>query len=173
MASMSQSKLVTELVNNDICFKGQVYKNLQFYLLEDVCADVILGLRFQEKHKSVTFTFGGKKPPIEVGGVEVCGLTTLNIEPPSLFGNILPDCKPIAVKSRRYSQVDKEFIRDEVQRLLKEDIIEPSTSPWRAQVVVTKEGGNHKKRLVVDYSQTINRYTQLDAYPLPRIDINW
>ena len=27
-----------------------------------------------------------------------------------------------------------------------------------------------KRRLVVDYSQTINRFNLLDAYPLPRID---
>ena len=27
-----------------------------------------------------------------------------------------------------------------------------------------------RKRLCIDYSQTINIYTQLDAYPLPRID---
>ena len=57
----------------------------------------------------------------------------------------------------------------EVKRLLKENIIEPSKSPWRAQVLITTNE-NHKKRMVVDYSQTINRYTQLDAYPLPRID---
>ena len=35
--------------------------------------------------------------------------------------------------------------------------------------MVTKEG-NHKKPLVVDYSQTINKFTQLDGYPLPHID---
>ena len=28
---------------------------------------------------------------------------------------------------------------------------------------------NHKKRLVVDYSDTINVYTELDAYPMPNI----
>ena len=28
----------------------------------------------------------------------------------------------------------------------------------------------HRKRLCVDYSQTINLYTELDAYPLPHID---
>ena len=28
----------------------------------------------------------------------------------------------------------------------------------------------HKRRMVIDYSQTINRFTALDAYPLPRID---
>ena len=46
--------------------------------------------------------------------------------------------------------------------------MEASLSPWRAQVVVTKDE-NHKKRLAIDYSQTINRFTLLDAVPLPRI----
>jgi len=53
--------------------------------------------------------------------------------------------------------------------MLKEDIIEPSCSPWRAQVVVVKNE-NRKKRLVVDFSQTINRFTLLEAYPLPNIE---
>ena len=29
---------------------------------------------------------------------------------------------------------------------------------------------NHKKKLCIDYSQTVNLFTRLDAYPLPRID---
>ena len=61
------------------------------------------------------------------------------------------------------------FIEKETQRLLREGIIETSNSPWRAQIVVTKDD-NHKKRLAIDYSQTINRFTLLDGYPLPRID---
>ena len=28
----------------------------------------------------------------------------------------------------------------------------------------------HKKRVVIDYSQTINRFTELNAHPIPRID---
>ena len=32
------------------------------------------------------------------------------------------------------------------------------------------EANRHKKRLCIDHSQTINIYTELDAYPLPRID---
>ena len=55
-------------------------------------------------------------------------------------------------------------------RLLKEGIIRRSKSPWRAQVVVTGGRANQKKRLAIDYSETINRFTYLDAYPLPRID---
>ena len=50
----------------------------------------------------------------------------------------------------------------------KEGIIELSQSLWQAKtLVVTPE--NHKKRLVMDYSQTINWFTLLDAYPLPRM----
>ena len=60
-----------------------------------------------------------------------------------------------------------DFIKSETKRLLTENIIEPSNSPWRAQVLVVNDP---KRRMVVDYSQTINRYTQLDAYPLPRIN---
>ena len=93
----------------------------------------------------------------------------LNMDPPEPFANLTPDCYPIATKSRRYSQEDLLFIDSEVERLLKEGIIERSKSPWRAQVVVTKDE-NHKKRLAIDYSQTINKFTLLDAFPLPRID---
>ena len=64
---------------------------------------------------------------------------------------------------------DKGFIATEINELLEEGIIEPSDSPWRAQLVVTRSE-RHRKRLVIDYSETINRFTQLDAYPMPRID---
>ena len=92
-----------------------------------------------------------------------------NVEPPDLFCNLSHDCKPIAIKPRKYNSSDKMFIKGKIQRLLSEGIIEPSTSPWRAHVVVTKDD-NHKKMLVIDYSQTINKFTQLDAHPLPNMD---
>lgn len=110
------------------------------------------------------FEHGGSKPSLSI-----CGVSTLNTEPPQLFANLTDDCHPIAIKSRKYSRDDLAFISSEVKRLLHDGIIEHSKSPWRAQVVVTK-GRNHKKRMVIDYSQTINRFTLLDAFPLPRIN---
>ena len=98
----------------------------------------------------------------------VCSFTTLNIEPPLPFEDLTADWHPITTKFRRYSKDDLTFIGNEVERVLKEGIIEPSQSRWRAQVVVTKDE-NHKNRLAIDYSQTINRFTELDAFPLPRI----
>ena len=64
---------------------------------------------------------------------------------------------------------DKGSIATKIDKLLQKGIIEPSDSPWRAQVVVTRSE-RHRKRLVIDYSETINRFTQLDAYPMPSID---
>ena len=38
-------------------------------------------------------------------------------------------------------------------------------------IVIAKDPQKvHKKRLCIDYSRTVNLYTELDAYPLPRID---
>ena len=92
------------------------------------------------------FHHGGPQSPLEV-----CGLNVLKIEPPDLFANLNSDSHPIATKSRRYNYVDREFIDTEVQRPLKEGNIEPSNSPWRAQVVVTRSE-NHERRHVIDYS---------------------
>ena len=54
---------------------------------------------------------------------------------------------------------------------MKEDIIDHSTSPWGAQVVnVKNQVLPNKKRLFIDYSQTVNQYTEVYAFPLSRID---
>ena len=103
-----------------------------------LCSDVILGLDFQRNYQSVTFHHGGVYPPLDV-----CGLTTLKVELPRLFANLTTDCHPIAAKSRLYSAADRKFIADEKKQMLAEGIIEPSISPWRAQVVVTKNS-SHK-----------------------------
>ena len=54
----------------------------------------------------------------------------------------------------------------EVKNIFNDDLIEPSSSPWRAQPLVVTHV-NHKKKMVIDYSQTVNKFTLLDAYPLP------
>jgi len=100
---------------------------------------------------------------------KVLGVAAANVLLPRLFEFMLPECKPVAIRSRQYSKDDREFIQAEVEKLLAQDIIEHSRSPWRAQVLVVR-GDTKKDRTVVDYSQTVNRFTQLDAYPLPNIE---
>ena len=107
--------------------------------MDNLCADIILGQDFMERHKSVVFTFNGKEPTLQL-----CALTPMKVPPPSLFTHRSSDCKPIAIKSRRHTKDDEEFIKKETQRLLTEGIIKPSKSPWRAQVLVTKKRKNVK-----------------------------
>ena len=148
MASLATSAKVYESCTVDFTYQGQIYKDFNRSVLPELCADLILGLDFQSQHESVVFQYGGSKPPLSV-----CGFSMLNMEPPKPFANLTSDCEK------------------EVTRLLEEGIIEPSLSPWRAQVLVTKDSKTHK-RLVIDYSQTINRFTHLDAFPLP-ISMKW
>ena len=130
---------------------------------------MLMGQDFQFLHKQVIFEYGGTKSDFIVSQ-DACALTAAEAKPPSLFHNLSRDCKPIAVKSRRFNSEDHAFIQKEVDRLYSEGIIQPSTLPWRAQIVVIKNVENDKRRLCIDYSQTINLFTELDAYPLPKIE---
>lgn len=68
----------------------------------------------------------------------------------------------------RMSSPKQDFIRQEVQRLLQEQKIRPSNSPYGAPVVLPlKKNGQY--RFAVDYRR-LNKITRKDGYPLPRID---
>lgn len=164
MASVTLRNQTQGHCNVKLVYQGRQYDNVKLSLLPNACSDVILGHDFLNRHSELKMPLLGEDPPFKV-----CGMTAANVETPSLFANLSPDCKPIATKSRRHPVADEQFIATEVKELLKSDIIEPSSSPWRAQVLVTTNE-RHKKRMVIDYSQTINKYTYLDAYPQKRVD---
>ncbi|KHJ41999.1 reverse transcriptase [Trichuris suis] len=149
--AMASSALIVTTRGHTIVsmlMKGRHHDNVCLAILPNLCVDVILGQDFQRRHESLTVSYGGELPP-----VTVCGSSSLHVDPPRLFAHLSPDCRP-----------------NEIQKLLKEGVIEPSNSPWRAQVLVTKDE-ERKSRLVIDYSKTIDRFTLLDSYPLPRIDV--
>ena len=172
MALSTAKTLVLGHCFADINLHGYVYAATCLGILKNLCSDVILGQDFQRKHKRVVIEFDCSKPDLLIPGtMPVCALLETSLGEPLLFANLLPGCKLIATKSQRFSKNGKSFIHQEITRLLAENIIEQSTSPWWAQVVVVKDPFlRHKKRLCMDYSQTINHYTELDGYPLPRID---
>lgn len=165
--SMASTALSSSIVGH--CFvnlnlQEHSYVHTRLAVLSDLCADMIIGHDLLKQHSQIQVNFGGSKTPLSVSA-----LAHVNIEPPSLFQNLTKDIRPIVTKSRKHSMTDRAFINDEVNRLLAEGIIERSHSPWRAQALVTTNE-NHKRRMVIDYSQTINRFTLLDAYPLPSIE---
>ena len=166
-ANMVNSSLKTEICGVyylNLTFVGNLYKNFKFHVMPNLICDAIIGNDLLQQHKSVTFKFQGKLPELVVSTI----MSVANVPYPQLFGdNLSARCKPIAIKTRKFSSVDTAIIKAETVRLLQEDRIESSNSPWRAQPLVVNNG--KKKRMCIDYSQTINLFTNLDAYPLPSI----
>lgn len=62
----------------------------------------------------------------------------------------------------------QEEVDRQIDSMLENDIIQPSTSPWSSGIVlVRKRDGS--RRFCIDYRR-LNDVTVKDAYPLPRID---
>ena len=78
------------------------------------------------------------------------------------------NARPIKQQPRRIPLHKKEAAREEVERMLKAGIIEPSSSAWSSPIVlVTKKDGSI--RYCIDYRK-LNEVSRKDSYPLPRID---
>ena len=75
---------------------------------------------------------------------------------------------PIRQRPYRIPPALKKDLCDELQTMLKDGLIEESSSEWSSPIVVVKkkDGSN---RICVDYRK-LNVITKFDAYPMPRID---
>ena len=76
--------------------------------------------------------------------------------------------KPIRQQPRRLPLAKVDVAHEAIKEMHEQGIIEPSTSPWAAPIVLVKkkDGTN---RFCVDYRK-LNEVTKKDSYPLPRID---
>lgn len=84
----------------------------------------------------------------------------------------LQDSSPTYIKNYRNAHSQKEEICRQVDKLIENDIIEPSVSNYNSPILLVpkKSETNDKKwRLVVDYRQ-LNKKLLADKFPLPRID---
>ena len=78
------------------------------------------------------------------------------------------DAPPQSVTPYRVTGPYVEKVRKELDDMLKENIIVPSSSPWSAPIVLlNKPDGS--VRFCVDYRK-LNHVTKPDAYPMPRLD---
>ena len=165
MASLSLNASLKRRCSVNINLLGASYSNIQLSVSLGLCCDVILGLDFMNHHLSGCFIFiwgAGLRKSLVITNSTACNAPSASVNSPSLFSNITPNCKPIVAKSRRFGNEYKHFIESKIDTMLQEGMIEENTSPWRAQVLIVSNE-RQRKRLVVDYIQTINRFTKIDA----------
>ena len=162
LASSNSLGHVTGRCRVDVKIGNNFYPDTELGILEDLCTDLLLGGDFQKRHKRVVFEYNGSKPDLVVpndNDLVTSVVAASDIEPATLFNNLSSDCRPIATKSRRFNSDDRSFISREIENLLLSDVIRPSTSPWRAQVLLVKNADSGKKRLCVDYSNNLFVHT--------------
>ena len=86
----------------------------------------------------------------------------------------LKDNTPTYVKNYRLPHAYKPEINRQIQKMISDDIIEPSASEYNSPILLVPKkelpGSTDKRwRLVIDYRQ-LNKKLVADKYPLPRID---
>lgn len=85
---------------------------------------------------------------------------------------IAHDHTPVFVKNYRLPHSQKEEIRSQVDKLIKDELIEMSRSNYSSPLLVVPKkstDGQKKWRLCVDYKQ-LNKKLIPDKFPLPRMD---
>ena len=84
------------------------------------------------------------------------------------FIDLRPDSRPIAVPPYRAGPKTRELEQAEVDRQLRDGVIEPAQSEWASPVVFAPKADG-TLRFCVDYRR-LNLATMKDSYPIPRMD---
>ena len=139
---------------------------MELTVVKELVSDIIIGMDILARHKVVELNTGGDLPKISF----MCAaFPKMNVKPPEIFSTgFKNDVHPISTKARFVKPKDWEFLQMEIKCLLDDGIIEKSTSLWRAQAFVAHDC---KLRMVIGYSETINLFTQLDAYPFTTVEV--
>ena len=92
-SSLNYPQLFKFLASVDIRIGDLPSKKLS---VNNLFRDIVIEHDISCQHENLTINFGGKKPSLSI-----CGLSTMMVDPPSLFSNLSPDCRPLAKNSRR------------------------------------------------------------------------
>ncbi|CAI6354043.1 unnamed protein product [Macrosiphum euphorbiae] len=86
---------------------------------------------------------------------------------------LLTNDKPIKCKPYKATDPDRTFMRNQVEKWISQGVCRMSTSPYAAPAFVVDQPFHEStpKRLVVDYSRTINPITVKDPFPIDQMDL--
>ncbi|GFX19898.1 retrovirus-related Pol polyprotein from transposon opus [Trichonephila clavipes] len=80
--------------------------------------------------------------------------------------------KPIRCRPYRLSEPDRQFLNMQIQKWLKQGICRPSNSTYAAPAFIVEQPFHEStpRRVVIDYSRTINSITKLDPHPIDHME---
>ena len=83
-----------------------------------------------------------------------------------------PTAKPVFCKARSVLYAMKVKVEEELERLVKQGILEPvEFADWAASIVPVVKSDKSLVHICGDFKLTINKASKLDQYPIPRIDL--
>nr|XP_037872947.1 uncharacterized protein LOC119629806 [Bombyx mori] len=118
MASLNYTSQVEGQTWQTLKIGNHRYDNVNLLIVKNLCADIIIGHDVLEEHSSLEFSFGGPKHPLQV-----CNVAEASVPAVPLFANVSPNCKPIAIKSRRHNKEYRNFYMFEVLPLVELQLI--------------------------------------------------
>ena len=158
MANTSRQTEIRGFCHLNLTFLKHNYNDFKFYVISHLIADTVIGDDLLEKHRSATFNFGGERSDLCVSA----SMPTANFPYPDLFANIAPGCKPITVKTRKLSTADQKSLKLKQKDFSAKIESDKRKSLWRAQTLVVNNA-NGKRRMCIDYSQTINLFYSFEC----------
>ena len=118
----------------------------------------------EEQKKSIADcieSFGWSEELSKAGQISV-GEASIYIEPWKA---------PVAKKNWRMGSSDVEFVENEIVKLLAQEAIRISTSPWNSPIMVVRHKRTRKQRLVFDF-RGVNPLSEVERWPLAnKLDI--
>ena len=82
--------------------------------------------------------------------------------------DVVPGTSPVSKTPYQMGRTELQELKVQIEGLLEQGFIRPSTSPWGASVLFVRKKDD-TLRLCVDYRE-LNKVTIKNRYPLPRID---
>ena len=82
-----------------------------------------------------------------------------------------PQATPVFCKARSVPYAYREKVESELERLIREGILEPiQYANWASPIVTVMKSDGKSIRICRDFKQTVNPVAKMDCYPIPKVE---